>query len=105
MTVADNPDWQLATSTIVTVGALAGLTDQVTVGVGGDLIAPARAGRTGLTIYNPYTSAVPVFVGPVGVTAGTGYQLDPGYFVTVASPIAWYGVTASATATVSYEDE
>jgi hypothetical protein len=105
MTVADNPDWQLATSTIVTVGALAGLTNQVTVDGSGELIAAARIGRTGLTIYNPYLSTVPVFVGPVGVAPTTGYQLDPGYFVTVASPIAWYGITASASAVVSFEDE
>ena len=82
-----------------------GVTGQVSVTATATAILPANPSRTAGTIYNPVASTAPVFIGPSGVTDTTGYQLDPGYGLTVAGTEEWFGITASATILVTYEDE
>ena len=78
---------------------------QVTVTGSATAIGTARAGRTGLTIYNPIASSGPVYLGGAGVTIGTGDILEPSEHVTYSAPTAWFGITGGASIVVSYEDE
>jgi hypothetical protein len=78
---------------------------QVNVGVTATQIAVGRAGRTGLTIHNVSTSSEIAYIGDSSVTDVTGYALEPGHSITVASPISFYSITSTGTASLSYEDE
>lgn len=53
------------------------ITGQITVsGTAQRLSLPI--GGTSFTIKASLTNTLPVYIGPVGVTTSTGYQLDPG---------------------------
>jgi hypothetical protein len=90
---------------IATCASNSPTTGQVTVTGSATAIGAARAGRTGLTIYNPIGSSAPVYLGGASVTAGTGDILEPSESVTYSAPTAWYGITGGASILVSYEDE
>jgi hypothetical protein len=90
---------------VATCASNAPTTGQPTITGSATPIGGARAGRTGLTIYNPKASSGNVFLGGASVTAGTGDILEPGEFVTYSAPVQWYGITGGASIVVSYEDE
>ena len=90
---------------VATCASNAPTTGQVTVTGSATAIGTARAGRTGLTIYNPIASSGPVYLGGAGVTIGTGDILEPSESVTYSAPTAWFGITGGASIVVSYEDE
>jgi hypothetical protein len=86
------------------VGAASIASAQTSVGTSASLIVAARTGAPGTgriaaTFYN--AGAVTVYLGPSGVTASTGFALAPGATFTFNSATAFYGITASGTATVS----
>lgn len=75
---------------------------QVSVNSTATLIAAARDPRGAVTIVNHGTTDV--FLGPSGVTAGTGVKLKgiDGAAITLPTKAAIYGAAASGTQTVSY---
>lgn len=66
-------------------------------------IAAVRATRRGILISNDDT-AINVFVGAAGVTTSNGKKIPPGQAVTLPIIGAIYGVSVSATPTVSFFD-
>jgi hypothetical protein len=80
-------------------------TKQVAVGAVATAISTPSLYRTAMTIHVPAAAAGPVFIGPLGVTAATGYMIEPGHSQTVASVVQWYGITGGGSITVSYVDE
>lgn len=85
---------QLVTSSVGTSVAVAEVTCDNTV----DLLAAADAARQSLLLKN--ISGTTAYLGPVGVTAATGYQVDPGEeFRVDKSTAAIYGITAAGVAT------
>lgn len=76
-------------------------TNQVSVGTGATLIAPARAGRNKVKVT--MIGAVDAFIGASGVTVSTGDLLlgTKGSSVTIETSAAVYGIAGSAV-TVSY---
>lgn len=67
---------------------------------GGALLVAAREGRAAVTLYNRGTAAV--YVGPSGVTTGTGFQLDAGESITIKTRGAVYGIVAAGSEAVHY---
>jgi hypothetical protein len=90
---------------VATCASNAPTTGQVTVTGSATAIGATRAGRTGLTIYNPIGSGGTVYLGGASVTDTTGDILEPSESVTYSAPTQWYGCTAGGSVTVSYEDE
>lgn len=66
-------------------------------------IVPARAARRGVTITN-ITGTQPVYLGPVGVTVGTGLFLagTAGASVTIATTAAIFATSPTAAQTLSF---
>lgn len=75
-------------------------TNQVAVAATATIIAAARATRSGVLIVNP--SAIVIYVGPLGVTTGSGVPVNPGGWIVVGTTAAVYGISASGTNTVAY---
>lgn len=109
----DLPDWTTAVSTpvdvtvdVVTVASSSPTYDQTAVGATATAIAAPRTGRSGLSIHNLSTATKSVYLGTDDtVTTATGLVLEPGGSVTFATPVQLYGIVASGTVTVSWEDE
>ena len=51
------------------------------------------------------TFSAPCFIGPIGVTAETGFAVQANFNYPIESTQALYGLTASGTATAYYLDE
>lgn len=78
---------------------------QVAVGTVATAISGAGSGRSALTLYNPSANTESVFLSfSDAVTTADGYELDPGYGVTIGANAQVWAV-ASASTTVSFEDE
>jgi hypothetical protein len=90
------------------VGAANFVTGQQTaVASSATLIVAARAGAAGtgrvsLTLYNQGSATV--YYGPAGVTPSTGTPLLPGGSRTIATTAAIYGVVASGTGSIAYDE-
>lgn len=63
----------------------------------------AGTGRSSLTLFN--SGSVAIFYGNVGVTSSTGTRLLPGGSRTLYVTAAIYGVPASGTGTVDFDEE
>lgn len=72
------------------VAALTVGTSEVLLAVG----AATRPGRRRLRVYN--LGAAVIYVGPTGVTTGTGYPVEVGDGVTWDSPDDLYAISAAA---------
>lgn len=74
------------------------------IGTTAALIAPARkpsvAGRFAITIINK--GLVDLYIGAAGVTAASGFPIEPGGALTLNTQAAIYGITASSTDSVRY---
>lgn len=74
------------------------------IGTTAAVIAPARktsvAGRFAITIINK--GLVDLYVGAAGVTAASGFPIEPGGALTLNTQAAIYGITASSTDSVRY---
>ena len=77
-------------------------TGQVSITSGGVLIANSRSGRLDITVVND--GAIDVYVGPSGVTTGTGLLLRgiAGAAVTITTAAAVYGIVSSTSQTISF---
>ena len=75
-------------------------TGQVSITNAATSIIAANTSRQGVIITNTSTT-VAVFIGASGVTATTGAYLGPGA-TSLPATSAFYGITSSSTATVSY---
>ncbi len=76
-------------------------TGQVSITNAATSIIAANTSRQGVIITNTSTT-VAVFIGASGVTATTGAYLGPGASINLPATSAFYGITSSSTATVSY---
>ena len=110
---ADLPDWVTAVSTptsvtinVTTTGSSTPSYGQTSVGSTATAIASTRANRSGLSIHNLQGASAAVYLGTDNtVTTSTGLVLEPGMSVTFATPVQIYGIVASGSITVSWEDE
>lgn len=92
----------LATNTTILVSTGATITtNQMTATTVGAVLVAADATRRALTIFNA-SSSTSIFVGPVGVTATTGLQVNPSSALTIQSTGALSVITAASTAVVSW---
>lgn len=91
--------------TLVTVGATNFTTGQVALSSAGVLISTANSTRTSITIVNLNTTDI--YIGAIGVTTSTGQLLlgTKGAAITLEVVGAIYGVVATGTPLVSYEEE
>jgi hypothetical protein len=78
--------------------------NQVTVTTTAIIIAPVRASRKGILIVNH--GAVDVYIGAQGVTSSTGMLLvgTKGAWLNIESGGAIYAITASGSATISFNE-
>jgi hypothetical protein len=92
---------------VLTVGAAAAASyGQTSVGTSATAIAGTRTDRTGLTIKLAQSASASVYLGTDNaVTTANGYLLEPGNSVTTADPGQVYGIVATGTQTVFWEDE
>jgi hypothetical protein len=86
------------------VGAANQANGQFTAGGSQGQIVGARATRSGVTFINTDASNT-VFIGPSGVTAGTGLPIPAGSSITVTWTGAIYGICSSGTPVLGYWDE
>ncbi len=78
---------------------------QTSVGTAATTVSGGGTNRAAITVYNPSANADAVYLGwSSGVTTGDGYELDPGYGLTMTAQRQLYAIAAAAT-TVSWEDE
>ena len=111
--MSDAPDWTTTINTNVTVDNVVIATasssptyGQTTVTTAATAIAAPRTNRSGLSIHQLSTAIQDVYVGTDDtVTTATGLVLEPGMSVTFATPVQIYGIVATGSVTVSWEDE
>jgi hypothetical protein len=91
---------------VITVASSSPSYGQTSVGSTATAIASTRTDRSGLSIHNLSTALQSVFVGTDDtVTTSTSLVLEPGMSVTFATPVQVYGIVASGSVVVSWEDE
>lgn len=100
-------EWASSKVSVSTATHYAGTSNgQTAVGTGATAIGQNGKGRTSLTIYNPAANKAAVFVGLSNqVTTAKGYQLDPGYGLTITANQQVYAIAAATGTTVSWIDQ
>jgi hypothetical protein len=79
---------------------------QTSVGTVATAIAGVHTERTGLTVKLAQAATAPVFLGTdASVTTANGYLLEAGNSITTSEPGQIYGIVATGTQTVYWEDE
>lgn len=107
-TLTDPDGYAISASTPIPVnpaesGAANYVANQVALATSAVQIVAARATRRGVVVSND-DAAINVWVGAAGVTSSNGKKIPPGQAITFPIIGALYGVSASATPTVSFFD-
>lgn len=95
--VTGNANQVLAVGGTITTG-------QATLGASAAQIVPALSTRRSVAIRN-HDAAITIYVGPSGVTTGTGFIVRPNEAVTIRTTAAIFAVATSGTPVVSYLSE
>ena len=89
--------------TVVEPSNVVGIGSDITVGATATLIAAADATRKEIMLELDVDATAPVRIGDSGVTASTGYRLQPGATVVLAQAGALYAIrTGAVNETLSY---